>query len=186
VHKDIYDTFVDEFIKELKSYQLGNPNDAGIYFGSLTRGEQIKVLEQQVQDAVAKGAKLLTGGKRMARKGYYFEPTVLVNVDHTMSVMRDESFGPIIGIQKVDSDEEAVRLMLDTEYGLTAAIYSSNRDRAQAMMQKMNSGTVYWNCCDRLSPYLPWSGRKHSGIGVTLSYLGIRAFTRPKAYHFRG
>lgn len=186
VHKDIYDTFVDEFVKELNSYQLGNPNDAGIYFGSLTRGEQIKVLEQQVQDAVAKGAKLVTGGKRMARKGYYFEPTVLINVDHTMSVMRDESFGPIIGIQKVDSDEEAVRLMLDTEYGLTAAIYSSNRDRAQAMMQKMNTGTVYWNCCDRLSPYLPWSGRKHSGIGVTLSYLGIRAFTRPKAYHFRG
>ena len=186
VHEKVYDEFIEEFIKETNSYKLGLPTEEGVYHASLTRGEQIKVLEQQVQDAVSKGAKLLTGGHRMDRKGYYFEPTVLVDVNHNMSVMKDESFGPIIGIQKVKNDEEAIDLMQDTEYGLTSAVYTASRDRADSIMHRLNSGTVYWNCCDRLSPYLPWSGRKHSGIGVTLSYLGIRAFTRPKAYHMRG
>jgi len=144
------------------------------------------VLRGQVKDAVEKGAQLLTGGKPREGKGYYFEPTVLADVDHTMRVMREESFGPIIGIQKVADDEEAARLMDDTEYGLTAAVYSQSRERAQQLMDRVNTGSVYWNCCDRVSPYLPWSGRKNSGLGATLSYAGIRAFVQPKGYHLRG
>ena len=100
--------------------------------------------------------------------------------------MREESFGPIIGVQAVADDAEAVARMSDTEYGLTAGVYTPDRERAEAILRRMNTGSVYWNCCDRVSPRLPWSGRAHSGIGVTLSRLGIRAFTRPKAWHLRG
>jgi len=104
----------------------------------------------------------------------------------TMSLMREESFGPVIGIMKVKNDEEAVALMNDTEYGLTASVYSSDQQRAEKILEQLNSGTGYWNCCDRVSAAVPWSGRKHSGFGATLSYAGLRAFTKPKAYHLRG
>jgi len=99
--------------------------------------------------------------------------------------MMEESFGPVVGIQKVKDDSEAVQLMGDTEYGLTAAVYSKSYDRAEGVMKQLNTGTVYWNCCDRVSAGLPWSGRKNSGLGMTLSYQGIRAFVQPKAYHIR-
>jgi len=102
-----------------------------------------------------------------------------------MSVMKEESFGPIIGIQKVKSDEEALQLMNDTEYGLTSAVYSSSPERAEKILSQMNSGTGYWNCCDRVSAALPWSGRKHSGFGATLSHAGLRAFTHVKGLHLR-
>jgi acyl-CoA reductase-like NAD-dependent aldehyde dehydrogenase len=134
---------------------------------------------------VQKGARLLTGGRRPARPGYYFEPTVLVDVDHSMLVMKQESFGPIIGIQAVDSDPLAQELMNDTEYGLTAGVYSQDPARAEQILSGVNAGTVYWNCCDRVSPRLPWSGRGHSGIGTTLSTYGLLTFTRPKAWHRR-
>jgi acyl-CoA reductase-like NAD-dependent aldehyde dehydrogenase len=110
---------------------------------------------------------------------------VLTNVSNDMAVMRDESFGPIIGIQAVASDEQAIALMNDNEYGLTAGVYSKDRARAQAILQKVDAGSVYWNCCDRVSPRLPWTGRRHSGVGSTLSTLGIRAFLQPKAWHLR-
>jgi acyl-CoA reductase-like NAD-dependent aldehyde dehydrogenase len=119
-------------------------------------------------------------------KGYFFEPTVLTQVDHSMKIMQEESFGPVIGIEKVKNDEEAVQLMKDTEYGLTASVYSCNKERAQDILKQINTGTGYWNCCDRVSAALPWSGRNHSGFGATLSHAGIRAFTKPKAYHLRG
>ena len=102
-----------------------------------------------------------------------------------MSVMREESFGPIIGIMKVKSDEEAVQLMQDSEYGLTAAVYSSSQSRAEKILNQIDSSTGYWNCCDRVSAALPWSGRQHSGIGATLSHAGLRAFTKVKAYHLK-
>ena len=137
-------------------------------------------------DAVGKGATILTGGKRIAGEGYYFEPTVLIDVTHDMMVMKEESFGPIIGIMKVNDDHEALTLMQDCEYGLTSAIYTSDKLRAEKMMKEFNSGSVYWNCCDRVSAALPWSGRKHSGFGATLSHAGLRAFTKPKGYHLRG
>ena len=102
-----------------------------------------------------------------------------------MMVMKDESFGPIIGIMKVKNDEEAIGLMQDTEYGLTASVYTSDKQRAEKILQQINAGSGYWNCCDRVSASLPWSGRKHSGFGVTLSHAGLRAFVKPKAWHLR-
>jgi len=186
VHEKIYDRYLDEFTKEVKSWKIGQPTEADVYIGPLSRKEQVAVLENQVKDAEAKGAKLVVGGKSIAGKGYYFEPTVLVNVDHSMSVMHDESFGPIIGIMKVKNDDEAVKLMQDTEYGLTASVYSHGQARAEKILQQINAGTGYWNCCDRVSAALPWSGRMHSGIGTTLSHAGLRAFTKPKSYHLKG
>ena len=185
VHEKIYDAYVDEFTKEVKSWKIGKPTENGVYIGPLTRKEQTAVIEEQVNDAKQKGATVITGGKRILGKGYYFEPTILTDVTHEMTVMRDESFGPIIGIMKVKNDEEAVKLMQDTTYGLTAGVYSRDQQRAEKVIRQINAGTGYWNCCDRVSAALPWSGRNHSGFGATLSHTGIRAFTRPKAYHLK-
>jgi acyl-CoA reductase-like NAD-dependent aldehyde dehydrogenase len=185
VHEKIHDAFVAAFVNEVNGLRIGDPTSEDSYIGPLTRTPQLAVLADQVADALAKGARLLAGGKRIEQPGNWFEPTVFVNVNHTMKLMRDESFGPIIGIQKVASDEEAVRLMNDTEYGLTAAVYSKDRARAERLLAQVDAGSVYWNCCDRVSPRLPWSGLGHSGIGLTLSTYGIETFTRPKAWHLR-
>jgi acyl-CoA reductase-like NAD-dependent aldehyde dehydrogenase len=185
VQEAVFDAFVEAFVAEVRKFRRGDPTDDETYIGPLTRAPQVKVLEAQVKDAVAKGAKVLTGGKRARGKGNWFEPTVLVNVDHGMEVMREESFGPIIGIMPARDDEDAVRLMNDTAYGLTAGVYSQNGKRAEKILAQVNAGSVYWNCCDRVSPRLPWSGVGRSGIGLTLSTYGIEAFTRPKAWHLR-
>ena len=186
VHEKVYDQYVDAFVKEVKSYKIGQPNEEGVYIGALSRQSQLGFLENQVQDAVKKGASLLVGGKSIAGQGYFFEPTVLTEVNHKMNVMKDESFGPIIGIMKVKDDKEATKLMQDTEYGLTAAVYTADKKRAEKILKEINAGTSYWNCCDRVSAPLPWSGRKNSGFGATLSHAGIRAFVKPKAWHLRG
>ena len=185
VHESIYEKFVEAFLAEAKNFQIGDPLHEKTYLGPLTRAAQIEVLENQVKDAISKGAKLLLGGKRVARAGNYFEPTVLTAVSHEMILMKEESFGPIIGIQKVSNDEEAIRLMNDTEYGLTAGVYTQDEKRAQAILSKVNAGSVYWNCCDRVSPKLPWAGRGHSGIGCTLSHYGIETFLKLKAWHLK-
>lgn len=186
VHENVYDEYLEAFVGEVKSWKVGNPTQDDVYIGALTRAEHIAFLERQVEEARAGGATVLVGGKRIPGKGNFFEPTVLVNVNHSMSVMRDESFGPVIGIMKVRNDEEAIHLMQDTEFGLTSSVYSTDQRRAERILQEINSGTGYWNCCDRVSAAVPWSGRQHSGIGVTLSHAGIRAFTKPKAYHLKG
>ena len=185
VHEKIHDAFVDAFVKEVKGFRIGKPTEPGSYIGPLTRAPQLAVLERQVADAQSKGAKLLTGGKRIPGAGNWFEPTVFANVNHSMEVMREESFGPIIGIQKVSGDDEAVKLMNDSAYGLTAGVYTKDEARAQRLLYRINAGSVYWNCCDRVSPRLPWSGVGHSGMGLTLSTYGIETFTRPKAWHLR-
>jgi acyl-CoA reductase-like NAD-dependent aldehyde dehydrogenase len=185
VNEKIYNIYLDEFIKEVKSWKAGLPTEEGVYIGPLSRKEQLSFLEDQVNDAIQKGASIVTGGKRMDCKGNFFEPTVLTNVNHEMKLMKDESFGPVIGIMKVKNDEEAIELMRDTEYGLTASVYSADKSRAEKILNKINAGTGYWNCCDRVSAALPWSGRKHSGIGVTLSHAGLRAFVKPKAWHLK-
>jgi acyl-CoA reductase-like NAD-dependent aldehyde dehydrogenase len=164
---------------------VGDPLDENTYIGPLSRKEQLNVLQAQVEDARAKGGKVLLGGKIMNRRGYYFEPTVVTNVNHDMTLMTEESFGPVIGIQKVSDDREATRLMNDTRYGLTAGIFTKDPARAREILSKINSGSVYWNCSDRVSPRLPWSGRGDSGVGVTLGVEGIRSFVRPKAWHWR-
>ncbi|MDP4149955.1 MAG: aldehyde dehydrogenase family protein [Bacteroidota bacterium] len=186
VHEKIFDRFVGEYLGHMKKMKVGDPFDPATGIGPLSREVQLEFLSQQIADAVGKGAKLLYGGNRLERKGFFMEPAVLVNVDHRMRLMKEESFGPVVGIQKVSGDDEAAALMADTEYGLTAAIYSSSYERAEAIMRTLDTGTVYWNCCDRVSATLPWSGRRHSGLGATLSYQGIRVFVRPKAYHIRG
>ena len=185
VHEKVYDRYVEEFVKEVKSYRIGQPTADGIYIGALSRKSQLIFLEKQVQDAVKKGATLLSGGKSIEGNGYFFEPTVLTNVTHKMDVMREESFGPIIGIMKVKDDKEATKLMQDTEYGLTAAVYTANKKRAEKILKQVDAGSGYWNCCDRVSAPLPWSGRKNSGFGATLSRTGILAFVKPKAWHLR-
>ena len=185
VHEKVYVQYVDEFVKEVKSWKIGKPTEAGVYIGPLCRRDQVSFLEGQVKDAIQKGGNVVTGGKRINGSGFYFEPTVITNANHQMGVMCEESFGPIIGIMKVSSDDEAVRLMKDTAYGLTAAVYSTNQTRAENILQEINSGTGYWNCCDRVSAALPWSGRQHSGFGATLSHAGLRAFTKVKAYHLK-
>lgn len=185
VHEKVYDAYVAAFIAEVKTYKIGNPLSEGVYIGALTRKEQPSFLANQVKDAVSKGASVLCGGNVMKVAGNYFEPTVLVNVTHEMDLMKEESFGPIIGIMKVTDDAAAVALMNDTQYGLTASVYCNNEERAATIQGQLNAGTVYWNCCDRVSAALPWSGRRHSGFGSTLSLVGLRAFTQPKAYHLR-
>jgi len=184
VHRRIYEPFVAAFVKTVRGFKIGDPTDPATYIGPLARTAQIPVLEDQVSDAVSKGARLAAGGKRM--RGNYFEPTVLLDATHDMKVMRDESFGPIIGIMAVDDDDRALALMADTEYGLTAGVYTKDRTRAEALLARIDTGTAYWNCCDRVSPRLPWSGRGHSGIGSTLSTHGILSFVQPKAWHLRG
>ena len=186
VHENIYDAFVDSYTAQCKKLKMGDPLDKNTDIGPLSRKEQQAFLSSQVDDAIILGATIKCGGKIPQGKGYFFEPTVLINVNHSMKLMREESFGPVVGIQKVKDDAEAIQLMGDTNYGLTAAVYSKSFERAEKVMQQMNTGTVYWNCCDRVSASLPWSGRKQSGLGATLSYQGIRAFVQPKAYHIRG
>ena len=185
VHEKIYDAYTQAFAEEVKSWKMGDPMQEGVYIGALTRPAQVDLLSEQVNDALQKGATLLTGGKSVEGPGNHFQPTVLINATHDMRLMKEESFGPIIGIMKVSHDEEAIRLMNDTTYGLTASVYSSSRLRAEQLLGKMHTGTGYWNCCDRVSAALPWSGRGHSGFGSSLSVVGLRSFTRPKAYHLK-
>ncbi|WP_290792407.1 aldehyde dehydrogenase family protein [Flavihumibacter sp. UBA7668] len=186
VQEKVYDQFLTAFLEQVKELKVGDPLVEGTDIGPLTRKEQLAFILDQVQDAQNKGANLLYGGFRIQQPGYYMMPAVLGEVNHSMRVMQEESFGPVIGIQKVESDQEAVELMKDTSYGLTAAVYTSNKERAEQILRQMNTGTVYWNCCDRVSANLPWSGRKDSGLGSTLSFSGIRAFVQPKSWHLRG
>ncbi|EKU99050.1 NAD-dependent aldehyde dehydrogenase [Leptolyngbya sp. PCC 7375] len=185
VHTDIYEPFVETFVQTVQGFKLGDPTEPDTYLGPLSRKPQISVIEQQLQDAVAKGAQVLCGGQSVHRPGWYFAPTVLTNVTHGMTVMGEETFGPVIGIQRVSDDHEAVALMNDTDYGLTAAVYSSDRARAVGILGQVRSGSAYWNCCDRVSPQLPWTGRNHSGIGSTLSTLGIANFLHPRGWHLK-
>jgi acyl-CoA reductase-like NAD-dependent aldehyde dehydrogenase len=185
VHASIYDDFVAAFVEEVKTYRVGDPMDETTYIGAVTRRPQLDVLKKQVADARKRGAQLLTGGHALKAKGNWFEPTVFGHADHSMLLMKDESFGPIIGIAPVADDAAAVALMNDTEYGLTAAVYTRDERRAKRILAQVRAGSVYWNCCDRVSPRLPWSGVGHSGIGLTLSTYGIQTFTRPKAWHLR-
>jgi acyl-CoA reductase-like NAD-dependent aldehyde dehydrogenase len=185
VHESLHDAFVEHFVATVVGFKLGDPHDESTYIGAITRAAQLDVLDAQVADAKAKGARLLCGGHRLPGPGNWYAPTVFTRVDHTMNLMREESFGPIIGIQKVRSDDEAITLMNDTRYGLTAGIYTRDEAQARELLARVNAGSVYWNCCDRVSPRLPWSGHGDSGIGLTLSTHGIRTFTRPKAWHLR-
>lgn len=185
VHERIAGQFEKAFLDTVNGFVLGDPADGKTYLGAVTRKAHLNALDRQVKDAVAKGAQLRCGGHVIDRPGNYYAPTVLTEVNHGMDVMREETFGPIIGIQVVKNDDEAAGLMNDTPYGLTAGVYTVNQERAGKILSQVRTGSVYWNCCDRVSPRLPWSGRGHSGMGVTLGKAGILAFTQPKAWHLK-
>jgi acyl-CoA reductase-like NAD-dependent aldehyde dehydrogenase/uncharacterized protein YceH (UPF0502 family) len=183
VHDAIFDRFADALIEVVDSYRIGDPEDEQTDIGPVARTAQLDVLAAQVADAVAKGARVVCGGNRIDRAGSWFEPTVLVDVDPTMSVMRDETFGPVVGVQRVRDDAEAFACLDDAEFGLGAAVFSRDRARAEQILGRLDVGNVYWNTSDRSSVRLPWAGRRHSGLGVSMSESGVRAFVREKAWH---
>ncbi len=187
VDRKIYDKFLEAFLQEVQSYKPGDPLSEETYLGPLAQKNQIGVLEEQIEDAVRRGAKILLGGNttKVNGRGNYFEPTVLVNVTNDMQLMQEESFGPIIGIMPVSGDEEALRLMNDSHYGLTASIWSRDEEAALKLAPRMQAGTIYLNRCDYLDPALPWIGYKESGLGCSLSHHGFREVTKPKSYHFK-
>ena len=185
VHEKVHAAFVAAFLATVRGFKIGDPMSENTYIGAITRAPQLDLLDAQVADAQAQGATLLTGGARLPGPGNWYAPTVFTDVNHRMELMREESFGPLIGIQKVSGDAEAVRLMNDSRYGLTAGVYTPDEARARGLLAQVNAGSVYWNCCDRVSPRLPWSGYGDSGLGLTLSRYGIQTFTRPKAWHLR-
>jgi acyl-CoA reductase-like NAD-dependent aldehyde dehydrogenase len=169
----------------VEKYKVGSPEDPATDIGPLAQRKAVEFLEFQINQAVDRGARVLTGGKRAPGPGYFFQPTVLADVNHGMSVMMEESFGPVIGIMPVDSEEEGVRLMNDSPYGLTASIWTEDADRGEALAARTAAGTVYVNRCDYLDPELAWVGIKDSGHGCTLSHLGFLHLTRPKSFHLR-
>ncbi len=185
VHQKNYAPFLEAFIEETQKLRQGDPFNEDTDLGPLARKEQVDVLNAQIENALQHGAEIALGGVQEKLALPYFTPTVLTQVTHGMTVMREETFGPLIGIQEVRDDREALYLMQDTDYGLTACVYSANIPRAQGLLKQLNVGNGLINCCDRVTPYLPWSGRQHSGFGATLSYLGILAFCQPKGYQIK-
>jgi acyl-CoA reductase-like NAD-dependent aldehyde dehydrogenase/uncharacterized protein YceH (UPF0502 family) len=183
VHEAVYDRFVDSLAEVVGAYRTGDPEDEQTDVGPLACAAQIDVIEAQIADALGKGAKVVIGGTRVERKGSWFEPTVLVDVDPHMQIMRDETFGPVIGVQRVRDDADAIASLDDTEFGLGAAVFTHDRARAERILGALEVGNAYWNRSDRSSVRLPWSGRRHSGAGVSMSESGIRALVREKAWH---
>jgi acyl-CoA reductase-like NAD-dependent aldehyde dehydrogenase len=185
VVRPLFSRFVDAYVAEVEKYQVGNPEDSATGIGPLAQRKTVEFMEFQIDQAVGRGARVLTGGRRAPGPGYFFQPAVLLNVDHGMSVMMDESFGPVIGIMPVDNEDEGVRLMNDSPYGLTASIWTEDAARGEALAGRAAAGTVYVNRCDYLDPELAWVGIKDSGHGCTLSHLGFLHLTRPKSFHLR-
>ena len=188
VHRDIFKSFVDGFVTLTQQYKLGNPLDENTTLGPLVRTSAAEFVRAQIAEAIDQGAKPLIDIKHFPhhKEGTpYLAPQVLVNVDHGMRVMSEESFGPVVGIMQVTTDAEALELMNDSQYGLTASIWTADEDMAVQLGNQINTGTVYMNRCDYLDPALAWTGVKDSGRGCTLSVLGYESLTRPKSFHLR-
>jgi acyl-CoA reductase-like NAD-dependent aldehyde dehydrogenase len=188
VARPVFKRFVDAFVELTKNYRLGNPLDKATTLGPMVRADAASLVRSQIREALGKGAKALIDPKRFPadKDGTpYLAPQVLVDVDHGMQVMTEESFGPVVGIMPVDSDQQAIRLMNDSRYGLTASIWTSDAEAAVRIGAEIETGTCFMNRCDYLDPALAWTGVKDSGRGCTLSKLGFDAFTRPKSFHLR-
>ena len=188
VHEDLYDRFVDAYVDLTRKYVLDDPMKPDTTLGPMVRGQAADFVRGQIAEAVARGAKAHIDVKAfpIAQAGSaYCAPQVMTGVDHSMRIMSEESFGPVIGIMKVKSDDDAVRLMNDSRYGLTAAIWTMDEDAAIRIGDAIETGTWFMNRCDYLDPALAWTGVKDSGRGCTLSRLGFDAFTRPKSFHLR-
>ncbi len=184
VQKPLYKEFVERFVELTRQYKLGNPLEKDTTLGPLVRTQAADTVRAQIRQAVKKGAKALLQLKDKPRSPY-LPPEVLIDVDHGMAVMTEESFGPVVGIQPVKDDEEAIRLMNDSRYGLTASIWTQDADAALRIGERVETGTWFMNRCDYLDPALAWTGVKDSGRGCTLSKLGLETFTRPKSFHLR-
>lgn len=187
VHASLYDKFVDACEPLVRAYVMGDPENDKTSLGPIAQPWHPKELSAFVDDAKSKGAKVVYGGKatQVNGKGRFFEATLLRDVPQDAKLMNEESFGPLLPIAKVSSDEEALEKMNASNLGLTASVWTKDRDRADRLARQLEAGTVYMNRCDALDPALPWSGVKNSGRGVTLSALGFDALTRPKALHYR-
>jgi acyl-CoA reductase-like NAD-dependent aldehyde dehydrogenase len=188
VHEKLYDGFVEGAVALTRQYRLGDPTDSSTNLGPMARAASADFVRGQIADAVKAGARALIDAKGFARDAAgsaYMAPQILVDVDHSMRVMTEESFGPVVGIMKVSSDEEAVRLMNDSAFGLTASIWTTDEGAALRLGESIETGTLFMNRCDYLDPALAWTGVKDSGRGCTLSALGYEALTRPKSYHLR-
>jgi len=188
VHENVYDQFIDIARDTTLGYKLGNPTDPDVTIGPLVRASAADFVRKQTADAIAAGAQpLIPEGTFGADEpgSPYLGPQILVNVDHSMDVMSEESFGPVVGIMKVASDEDAVKLMNDSAFGLTASIWTSDADAALRIGDSVSTGTWFMNRCDYLDPALAWTGVKDSGRGCTLSALGYDHLTRPKSFHLK-
>jgi acyl-CoA reductase-like NAD-dependent aldehyde dehydrogenase len=187
VHESLYARFVELAEPMIRAYVMGDPTSDATTMGPIAQPNHPAELEAMVRDAESKGAKVVAGGKRasVGGKGRFFEATLLAGMTKDMKLMQAESFGPILPVQKVGSDEEALALMNDSSLGLTASVWTRDRDRAERMARALEYGTILMNRCDALDPALPWTGVKDSGRGVTLSALGFDSLTQPKAIHFR-
>ena len=187
VHEKVYDEFVEGFVAETRNYVVGNPLEQATTMGPMAQARFADLIREQKAEALRKGATAHVNMKAAQdRAGSpYLAPEVLTNVDHQMSVMREESFGPIVGIMKVRNDEEAIALMNDSPYGLTASLWTADTDHAVAIGDRVETGTVFMNRCDYLDPALVWTGVKDTGKGAALSAIGYDNLTRPKSYHLR-
>jgi acyl-CoA reductase-like NAD-dependent aldehyde dehydrogenase len=184
VDKKLFKPFVEGFVELTKQYRLGNPLEKETNLGPMVRTDAADNVRAQVRQALKKGAKALLKLKDRPRSPY-LPPEVLIDVDHGMAVMTEETFGPVVGIQPVKNDEEAIALMNDSRYGLTASIWTQDADAALRIGERVDTGTWFMNRCDYLDPALAWTGVKDSGRGCTLSRLGLETFTRPKSFHLR-
>ncbi|MDP6708105.1 MAG: aldehyde dehydrogenase family protein [Alphaproteobacteria bacterium] len=188
VHEAVYDDFVEAFVETVRGYRLGNPLEPETTLGPLVRTAAADFVREQVADAVAKGARALVDADGFPADAVgtpYLAPQVLVDVDHSMRLMTEETFGPAIGIMKVASDEEAITLMNDSDFGLTASIWTADDEAALSLGSQVETGTWFQNRCDYLDPALAWVGVKESGRGCSLSALGYEQLTRPKSFHLR-
>lgn len=188
VHESVYDKFIEGFVSQTKKYRLGNPLEKETNLGPMVKTEAADYVRAQIEQALKKGARSLVDESLFpsSKKGTpYLSPHVLVDVDHSMEVMTEESFGPVVGIMKVKNDAEAIQLMNDSKYGLTASVWTADMDKAQSLGRSIEAGTVYMNRCDYLDPALAWTGFKNSGRGVTLSKFGYDHLTKVKSFHFR-
>ena len=186
VHESVYDDFLERATSLVRAYRLGDPLDPETTMGPLSTAKAAVDMRRQVEDAVAAGARIVAGGTvEQIGQGTFFAPTLIVDVTHDMALMQEENFGPILPVMKVASDEEAVRLVNDSCFGLTSIICTRDRDRAAAFYDAVDTGTVFMNRCDYLDPALCWTGRKATGRGGGLSVIAYHNLTRPKSYHLK-
>jgi acyl-CoA reductase-like NAD-dependent aldehyde dehydrogenase len=186
LHEDIFEAFVEHATKLISAYRLGDPTAAETTMGPLANPKAAEVMTQQVAEARAGGATILLGGQRRIIEGAtFFEPTLVLHPSAGMSLLREENFGPLLPVMKVSNDEEALAHINDCELGLTAAVFTSSRERAEMMAARIEAGTIFMNRCDYLDPALPWTGHKLSGRGSGLSRFSFYGLTKRKAIHFK-